>query len=242
MSFASRAPVRVGFHRRDTKELNWLWNTHTIAPVAARGWKLEQYLRFADFLELPPLAPRFDLAVTAAETARVDALLAPLPRPFAALFLGSTWESRLWFADRYAALVGALAAEGLDAVLVGGDDVHALAAAIMRQSARAPLDLTARTSLRESYAVLARARVAIGPDSGPMHLAAAAGTPVVSLWGATTPARSAPYGAEQLVARRPRPLRSLLSSPLSDRPPVHAGDHAGAGHGPSAARARGCVT
>ncbi len=47
--------------------------------------------------------------------------------------------------------------------------------------------------------MLARATVAIGPDSGPMHLAAAAGTPVVSLWGATTPARSAPFGSEDLV-------------------------------------------
>ncbi len=199
VSAATRAPVRVGFHRRNAKELNWLCNTHTIPPVVERGWKLEQYQAFADFLELAPAAPRFDVTLTPDERRRVDTLVAPLARPFAALVLGSTWESRLWFAERYAALVDALDRVGLDAVLVGGTDVGAIAAAAIAASRRPPLDLTARTTLRESYGVLARARVAVGPDSGPMHLAAAAGTPVVSLWGATTPARSAPFGSQDLV-------------------------------------------
>lgn len=199
VSAATRAPVRVGFHRRNAKELNWLWNTHTIPPVEPFGWKLDHYQRFGDFLELPAATPRFDVTLGPDEEASVTRALAPLARPFAALFLGSTWPSRLWFADRYAAVVDALAARGLDAVLIGGSDVRTLAAETVRRCAGPPLDLTARTSLRESYGVLARARVAIGPDSGPMHLAAAAGTPVVSLWGATTPARSAPYGSHDLV-------------------------------------------
>jgi lipopolysaccharide heptosyltransferase II len=199
VSFATRAPVRIGFHRRNSKELNWLWNTHSIDPVEARGWKLAQYQRFADLLELPPATPRFDLRLAAAEEATVTAALAPLTRPYAAFVLGSTWESRLWFPDAYAEVVDALAARGLDSVLIGGTDVRGLADDVLRHSTRGALDLTARTSLRESYGVLARARVAIGPDSGPMHLAAAAGTPVVSLWGATTPARSAPFGSEDLV-------------------------------------------
>jgi len=205
VSAATRAPVRIGFHRRNAKELNWLWNTHTIDPVEPLGWKLAQYLRFADFLELPETAPRFDVTLTADEEASVTRTLAPLTRPFAAFFLGSTWESRLRFASSYAAVVDALAARGLDTVLVGGTDVRGLADETVRLSTRPPLDLTTRTSLRESYGVLARARVAIGPDSGPMHLAAAAGTPVVSLWGATTPARSAPFGSHDwvLVGRVP---------------------------------------
>jgi ADP-heptose:LPS heptosyltransferase len=50
--------------------------------------------------------------------------------------------------------------------------------------------------LPELVAVLAEARVVIGPDSGPMHIAAALGTPVISLWGATSAQRSAPWGSE----------------------------------------------
>lgn len=199
VSFASGAPVRLGFHRRNAKELNWLWSTHTIGPVERRGWKIEQYLRFGALLELPEGPLRFGITLGADEDARVAALLGALGRPFAALFLGSTWESRLWFPEGFAAVADALAAMDVATVLVGGADARALAAETVAL-ARAPvLDLSARTSLREAYGVLARARVAVGPDSGPMHLAAAAGTPVVSLWGATTPARSAPFGSEDLV-------------------------------------------
>ena len=60
-------------------------------------------------------------------------------------------------------------------------------------------NLAGRTSLRDVIGVLSRATVAVGPDSGPMHIAAAVGTPVVSLWGATSPARSVPVGGEDFV-------------------------------------------
>lgn len=199
VSFASAAPVRIGFHRRDAKEFNWLWNTHTIERVEPRGWKLEQYLRFGALLELPESPLTFGITLTAGEEARVAQLLASRARPFAAFFLASTWESRLWFREGFAAVADALDALGLDTVLLGGADASAIAAATSALAHRPLLDLSARTTLRETYGVLARARVAVGPDSGPMHLAAAAGTPVVSLWGATTPARSAPYASEDLV-------------------------------------------
>jgi lipopolysaccharide heptosyltransferase II len=199
VSLASAAPVRIGFHRRNSKELNWLGNTHTIERVPPRGWKLEEYLRFATLLQLPEGPLTFGITLVAAEEERVTALLAAVERPFVAFFLGSTWESRLWFPEGFAAVASALDALGLDTVLLGGSDTQALAAATSALVPRLVHDLSARTTLRQTYGVLARARVAVGPDSGPMHLAAAAGTPVVSLWGATTPARSAPCGSEDLV-------------------------------------------
>jgi lipopolysaccharide heptosyltransferase II len=199
VSAASGAPVRVGFHRRNAKELNWLFNTHTIEHVDGRGWKIDHYLRFAAWLELPEIAPTFGIRLRADEEACVAALVGTRPRPYAALVLASTWESRLWFPEGFAALADGLDAMGLDSVLVGGGDARDIAGATMAAARCAPLDLTGRTSLREAYGLLAGARVAIAPDCGPMHLAAAAGTPVVSLWGATTPARSAPFGSEHLV-------------------------------------------
>jgi len=56
-----------------------------------------------------------------------------------------------------------------------------------------------KTSLLELVATLKRASAAVGPDSGPGHLAAAVGTPYVSLFGPTPPNRVAPYGCEHLV-------------------------------------------
>ncbi len=60
-------------------------------------------------------------------------------------------------------------------------------------------DLSGRTKLRDLIGIFSRARLGIGPDSGPMHIAAAVGTPVISLWGATSPIRSAPWGSEALA-------------------------------------------
>jgi heptosyltransferase-2 len=68
------------------------------------------------------------------------------------------------------------------------------------RACRVPVrDLIGRTSLRQLLAVLARCGLAFGPDSGALHLAAAVGTPAVSLWGATSAQRSTPFGGERLV-------------------------------------------
>ncbi|MDH3446026.1 MAG: glycosyltransferase family 9 protein, partial [Deltaproteobacteria bacterium] len=61
------------------------------------------------------------------------------------------------------------------------------------------INLVGRTSLREAVAIIERARVCLGPDTGLMHIAAAMGTPAVSLWGATDPVRTGPYGFSDLV-------------------------------------------
>ena len=228
VSFASRAPVRIGFHRRNAKELNWLWNTHTIEPVEPRGWKLEQYLRFATLLELPDSSTSFDIRLSADEEARTATLLASLRRPFAALFLGSTWESRLWFAEGFATVADELDRLGLDTVLLGGDDVTGIAAEARRLARVAPLDLTAKTTLRESYGILARARGRRRPRLGadaPRGRGGHAGR--LALGGDDAGALGSLWLGGS-GARRPSAVRAVLSAPLPDRPAVHAGHHTGA--------------
>jgi len=61
------------------------------------------------------------------------------------------------------------------------------------------VNLVEQTSLHELVAVFSSVSVAVGSDSGPMHIAAAVGVPVVSLWGSTSPRRSAPYGSQDYV-------------------------------------------
>ena len=89
VSLWSRAPVRLGFHRSNTKEGNWLFNTHTIEAVPDFSLKLAQYLKFADALGLPDDGVRFDLRLRPQEEQKVETLLAGTIRPFAAFFLGS---------------------------------------------------------------------------------------------------------------------------------------------------------
>jgi lipopolysaccharide heptosyltransferase II len=194
---ATRAPRRIGFHRRNAREGNWLFQTETIASQEHFTSKLGQYLRFADHLGVAAAPVRFGLLPTAAERTRAQRLLEGVQRPFAAFILGSSCPSRRWFPERTAAAARALRARyGCEPVLLGAPADRRFADVTLRAVGEPARNLAGATTLRELVAVLAEARVAVGPDSGPMHLAAAVGTPVVSLWGPTSAARSAPWGSE----------------------------------------------
>lgn len=193
ISRASGAPVRLGFHRRNGREGNWLFNTHHLEPVPHFSSKLQQFLGFADWLGVDPEPVDFGLRLTPGEEQHVEALLAPARAPFVAAFVGSSCESRLWFPERTAAVADALAADGVATVLVGGPGDAAYAGAVAAIVRTPVLNLVGHTTLRDLVGIFRRAAAAFGPDSGPMHIAAAAGARVVSLWGATSAARSAPW-------------------------------------------------
>ena len=196
-SAASRATVRYGFARGNTKEFNHLFSNRWIEPQPNMRLKLMQYQAFCDALGLPPAPIEFGLAASDLECAQVRAMLSDAPRPLLAVILGSSWPSRIYSAEATAAVIRALA-EGrpkLYPVLIGGPGETALASAVMRHLEGTPaLNLAERTTLRHLIAIFSECAVAFGPDSGPMHIAAAVGCPIVSLWGATAAARSAPWG------------------------------------------------
>lgn len=113
-----------------------------------------------------------------------------------------------WPASRYAELAGRLSAQGLTSVIIGGPDEGTIAAEIATAS-RSAVNLAGKTSL-EQIAVLARgAALAIGNDTGPMHMAAITGCPCVVLFSdESDPERTAPRGRAVKVLRR-EPLSAL---------------------------------
>ena len=199
--------MRVGFDRSNGKEFNHLFSTRQIAAQPPMRLKLMQYQDFGDALGVAPAPVEFGLVASDAERSRVAALLEGAPRPLLAVILGSSWPSRIYFPDSIAAVIRemAIARDGSPAlfpVLIGsGRDEAALADRVAAELAGAPpsLNLVGRTNLRDLVAIFAECAAAFGPDSGPMHIAAAAGCPVVSLWGATAPERSAPWGYADLA-------------------------------------------
>lgn len=207
ISRLSGAPERLGFSAANTKELNHLFSTRQIEPQPEMKLKMLQYQAFGDALGLAPSPIKFGLGATGEETARARELLKDAGRPLLGVILGSSWPSRVYIAESIAEVVrGLSSANGsmapLYPVLLGGPDDVALARAVVGKLAGVPvLDLSGRTSLRDLVAILRECAVAFGPDSGPMHIAAATGCPIVSLWGATAPERSAPWGFERLVLR-----------------------------------------
>jgi lipopolysaccharide heptosyltransferase II len=207
VSLASGARRRLGFHRQNSREGNYLFQTERLEPMSHFSSKLMQFQRFADRLGLPATPIEFGLRLEPEEEAEVDTLLAAVAPPFAVFPVGSTAETRLWFPAETARVIENVVAAGLAAVLVGGPGEERWAAPIKAECRVPLLDLTGRTTLRQLIGILARARLAVGPDSGPMHMAAAVGTRVVSLWGATSSARSAPWGSEDLVVEGSAPCR-----------------------------------
>lgn len=197
---ASGAALRVGFAAADGREGGWLFaNRHLPVQGVGRS-KLEQFLAFADALDLPPAPVEFGLAPTVDEARDADALTAGLEGPLVAACVGSSCPSRRWFPERTAAVLRHLReAHGTCAVLLGtGADVR-FARAVLDGGVEGVRNLVGQTNIRQVLAVLARARLAFGPDSGALHLAAALGTPVVSLWGATSALRSTPFGCDALA-------------------------------------------
>ncbi|GAB2878444.1 glycosyltransferase family 9 protein [Streptomyces deserti] len=119
------------------------------------------------------------------------------PEPYVVVHPGAAVPARAWSAARAARAVAALSAEGHRVVVTGGRAERELTA---RVAARHGVDLGGATDLRQLAGVLARARVVVAGNTGPAHLAAAVGTPVVSLFAPVVPAeRWAPYGVPHIL-------------------------------------------
>jgi ADP-heptose:LPS heptosyltransferase len=152
-------------------------------------------LRLAGIETVPPP----DLSWTRADLSRFG-----LPERFALLVPGSSAHrpGKRWPAAAYGRLAHALAARGIAPVVLGAPAERPLAAEIVRASGA--VDLTGQTGLAELAALGRAAAVAVGNDTGPMHLLAAAGCRSVVLFSRESdPALCAPRGGEVTVLRRP---------------------------------------
>jgi exopolysaccharide biosynthesis WecB/TagA/CpsF family protein len=190
LAAATSSPQRIGLDNG-----RGFFLTHRLPDDGFGAKHQAQYwLDLAALLGASPAPRPAQVAVSAADRAWAAQHVPPFPQPdgeaaggdsrFAVLHAGSGGYSRArrWEPANFAAVADRLAAErGLSLVLVGGpsDDSTAVKAAL-----RAPvLDLSRQTTVGQLTAVLERAAVFVGADSGVMHLAAAAGAPVVAVFG-----------------------------------------------------------
>ena len=152
------------------------------------------------------------VAGTAAEQ-RVDQLLAEIgadSSPFIHIHPASRWFFKCWTTERMARLIDRLHDEGHRIVLTAApsDDEMAMIAALQQTLKRPALSLAGQLSLKELAALTARARLFIGVDSAPMHIAAAMGTPMVALFGPSGDKEWGPWGVpHRIVASDVHPCR-----------------------------------
>ncbi len=181
-------PIRIGYARDRRRFLlsDALSAPRSTTPLST----VEDYLRLARWaLGEPSPSPRLELVVTDEEAAEANRLLGDCPRPFVLLNPGAVRSEKRWPTVRFAQVAVALAAERGLAIAVSGSPAErsVVADVVSRIGPRTPaVDLVARgLTLSSLKAVVARARLLITNDTGPRHIAAALGTPVVSLFGPT---------------------------------------------------------
>lgn len=117
--------------------------------------------------------------------------------PYVVVHPGTSAPARSWSAERHAEAVGLLADAGYRVVVIGGPDETALTRHVSGDTA---VDLGGRTDPRRLAGVLRAADALVSGNTGPAHLAAAVGTPVVSLFAPVVPAsRWAPYGVASVL-------------------------------------------
>ena len=119
----SGAAARVGFHRRDAKELNWIFNNRHIPAVESGSSKLADYLKFAELLGIEPYPIEWNFSLLPDEAERVGAIVDAVAAPFAAFYVGARWESKRWFPCETAKAAAEVHRRyGLEIVLLGGKD------------------------------------------------------------------------------------------------------------------------
>lgn len=199
MTFATGAPLRVGLET--AREGASLACNCTIphsgrdVPAHLRYWRVAEALGMANH---PQLA---HVPITALEISWAAERLSPLSRPILAIHPGAAWETKRWPAEKFAEIARRFSGS---VVVIGSAAERALAAPIVNaaSSRSAPaLNLAGHTTLKQLAAVLSSADLMVSNDSGPLHLAAAMGTPVVGIFTCTSPLRSGPAGgAHELIS------------------------------------------
>jgi ADP-heptose:LPS heptosyltransferase len=107
---------------------------------------------------------------------------------------GTGGPAKLWFPERWAAVADALVEAGARLALTGGPGEESLVEAVAARMSVRPLTLAGQTTVGQLAALLRRAVLVLGVDSGPLHLAAAQGVPTVHLYGPGDAQRFGPWG------------------------------------------------
>jgi len=192
------APIRIGFAANHCRELAWLFTNRRVRPPARAAHVVEQYLSLLGPLGIEVSAPEFHVPVRPVADRRMEEFLVEhgVKRrdPLVAINPGAGRENKRWPVAHLTALAERLSSEAGARILLlwGPDEVHM--ARQIRDGLSTRAILAPPTDLDELTALLRRASLVVANDTGPLHLAAAVGTPCIGLYGPTRAERNGPYG------------------------------------------------
>lgn len=189
---------------------------HAALPMPETGHEIDRVLTLPLFLGAPASGCATEFPVWPADRAAAERLLSGAPRPLIGLHPGGREMTKRWPPERFALAAAELQRElGGTVVVVGGPEERELASVTLEalRARRCPsVNLTGRTSLPELGASIEQMLILLTNDSGPAHIAYALGTPAVTVFGGTDPARWGPPAS---------PHFAVLTNPVACWPCPH---------------------
>lgn len=192
----------IGFDRPRSKELSWIWTGERISAGPEREHMVLQYMRFPELLGAVSAPPRRSLPAIPQAQAFAKDFVARRGAPLL-INLGASKPNKLWplgsFRELLAQLLGTPSGPAFGPIVLTGGPGDKAAAESLEQGAPGVINLAGETSLPELWELAALSQAMVTADTGPMHLCAAVGTPVVAIFGPGDPARTGPYGPRHVV-------------------------------------------
>jgi len=206
LAMLSAAQRRIGFERGWARESGAaLLYTERVTPVGRHVAELN-YSLAESAGAIRPAKPEYPLRVPAGGAASVRARLVELGiSEYIVVGPGGSWRAKCWPAERYGQFCKEFGNKHhIQAILLCAPGEESIAEEA-RQAAHPATPIVMDTTLEELMGLLAHARCVVAADSGPLHLAAALGAPVVGLYGPTDPARNGPFVPGAVIVSEARP-------------------------------------
>ncbi len=198
----SGARRRIGFDGDDGRELSKWLNNELVQPAAPHV--VDRSLELLVPLGAQTPTPRSDLPVYNNAAASMDDFVRAhwLENRFALINVGAGWPSKLWPGERFGAVAKHLSRRhDMPSVIIWAGDAERQTAEEAMAAAGDAAVLAPATSLTELAELARRATMFFGCDTGPLHIAAAVGTPCVALYGPTLPEVCGPYGSNHVIVQ-----------------------------------------
>jgi lipopolysaccharide heptosyltransferase I len=201
MALGTGAATRVGL--ADAREGAPRLYTHRVAPPPGEAHAVDRLLKVAQAFGADVSRPRFVVPIGEDDRRWAREALARVPSPRLALNPGARWPTKRWPPKHFAEVARrAVEARGAGLVAFGAEEDRPLVDELRRELAGLPLlDLCGRTTLPQLAALAAESDVVLSNDTGPLHLAAAAGARVVGVYTCTSPKLNGPYGPRAVAVR-----------------------------------------
>lgn len=200
--FFSKGKRRAGFS--NARELSHLFYNEKLPAYDIERHAVDRYLDLARYAGGQSTEAVFRLDTDKASESLKKKLKAKgVDGPFFVIVARARWATKMWKDDGFAELAKMLMdKKGLKAVFAGSPSDREGLDRLAKAAGKGAVNMAGETDLKELFELFRMARFAVTVDSGPMHIAAAAGAKTVALFGPTAPWRTGPYGKGHVIVRK----------------------------------------